>query len=138
MKMGVGQILVLLRRNALSYAIKHMSAWKSVSYVNRCFLSIHHNQEIYRTWRVPHTKRNLLPFSRILVHRCFLMESVLVIFLVLCVAFALFVIVLCPLSNFACELVFFFILDCSFGFLSLWCHEGVKHVFYWWMNIIIL
>ena len=69
--MRVGQILVLLRWNALSHAKKHMSAWKSVSFVNKCFLSIHHSQEIYRTWRVPYTKRNLLPFSRIWVHRCF-------------------------------------------------------------------
>jgi hypothetical protein len=42
------------------------------------------------------------------------MESVLLIFLVLCVAFVLFVIVLCPLSNFECEFVFFpFLIDLS-------------------------
>jgi len=42
------------------------------------------------------------------------MKSVLLIFLVLCLAFSLFVIVLCPLSNFACEFVFFpFLIDLS-------------------------
>jgi hypothetical protein len=69
MKMRVGQILVLLRWNALSHVKKHMSAWKSVSFVNKCFLSIHHSQEIYRTKATQRTKK-MSNTDSIKKHRC--------------------------------------------------------------------